>query len=435
MKKNILKLSAISLVASALLVGCGSDSSLDDSSLNTGYFIDAAVQNAHYETTSGLSGETDNYGRFKYHTGDKVKFSIGKLILGETEPSTNNKITPKTLISDNLTPNAHESQTITLMLQMLQSLDSDNNTSNGITIGERVVTELENLTVEHHIKDLNEATLLALNSALDATLDTDFDGHLDVTEAEATSHFKTSVQEYENGHKPDYNENKDKHGNSKNEHGNSKNEHGDFNLTAYSVTENLATSIKEALAYMGNEERLAYDVYNYIYDYQLNTNDTKIKTFTNIANKSEIKHIQIVKDLVSRYDINDTELSVTNINNSLVTKDSDISLVAGTYNIQKIQDLYNTLTIQGQSSKEEALKVGCIIEVVDVNDLDEYIEDANSSKNNATDVVAAFNVLRDGSYKHYWAFDKTLKEMGVTNGCYVQGDSLLTNKDGIYPQD
>jgi hypothetical protein len=60
-----------------------------------------------------------------------------------------------------------------------------------------------------------------------------------------------------------------------------------------------------------------------------------------------------------------------------------------------------------------------MVEVVDVNDLDEYITLAEEA--NATDIIDAFNVLRDGSYSHYWAFDKGLKNIGVTEGCCSLG--------------
>ena len=445
MKKNILKVSAISIAASAILVGCGSTSSSDLVDYSTGYFIDAAVQNAHYETTSGFSGDTDEFGKFKYKVGDKVKFSLGKLVLGETHPGTDGKITPKTLIADSLTPNANESATITLMLQMLQSLDSDNNTSNGITIDPAIITDLEKLSTEHHINDLNETSLLALSMTLDNELDEDYDGHLDVNETEATEHFEQSIQEFENGHIPDENtrqygkgfgggHGKPDNAGSQDEHNESEeSSHNDFNLSEYPLTSNLSDELKNSLAYMGNEERLAYDTYNYLYNYQLTTNNIEIKQFTNIANKSEIKHIGIIKDLVARYNINGADLNITDVNSSTLTMDSNITTVAGIYDIQKIQDLYNTLISLGETSNEASLKVGCMVEVTDVNDLDEYIIQAEDS--NATDVVAAFNVLRDGSYKHYWAFDKGLKNLGITNGCYYNGDNLLTNKDGVYPQD
>jgi len=104
----------------------------------------------------------------------------------------------------------------------------------------------------------------------------------------------------------------------------------------------------------------------------------------------------------------------------------------GVYDIQAIQDLYDALYALGQNSQEDALKVGCMVEVTDIDDLDKYITQAQES--NATDIEAAFNTLRNGSYNHYWAFDKALKNIGVTNGCYYEGDTLLTNKEGIYPQ-
>ena len=37
---------------------------------------------------------------------------------------------------------------------------------------------------------------------------------------------------------------------------------------------------------------------------------------------------------------------------------------------------------------------------------------------NVTDIVTMFNFLRDGSYNHYWLFDKGLKNKGVADGCY-----------------
>ena len=85
--KQRLTLVTLSLVASALLVGCGSDSSSNSETSNsssanlsttertetlTGYFIDAAVANVDYKTTSGLAGTTDKFGRFQYREGDRV---------------------------------------------------------------------------------------------------------------------------------------------------------------------------------------------------------------------------------------------------------------------------------------------------------------------------------------------------------------------------
>ena len=172
----------------------------------------------------------------------------------------------------------------------------------------------------------------------------------------------------------------------------------------------LSQELANTLSYMGNEERLAYDVYNRLYT------EFGIKQFTNIATKSEYKHITAVQELVRKYKIDDS-IAFTNVDlPTLGYMNTPIkTMQAGTYDIAKIQKLYDDLTTQGSSSEVEALKVGCIIEVVDVTDLDAYIQVAEDS--DAQDVVDVFNFLRNGSYNHYWAFDKGLKNRGVGAGC------------------
>ena len=176
----------------------------------------------------------------------------------------------------------------------------------------------------------------------------------------------------------------------------------------------LSEELVNTLSYMGNEERLAYDVYNRLYA------EWGIKTFTNIANKSEIKHIQAVQDLIQKYKLNDlnhftnVDLPALGYMNTAVE-----NMEAGTYDISKIQRLYDDLVSEGARSQIDALNVGCIVEVVDINDLDEYIHIAEAS--NASDVVDTFNFLRNGSYNHYWSFDKALKQRGVADGCCALG--------------
>ena len=175
-------------------------------------------------------------------------------------------------------------------------------------------------------------------------------------------------------------------------------------------TSALSQELANTLSYMGNEERLAYDVYNYLYA------EFGTKQFTNIATKSEYKHITAVQQLVQKYKLDDT-IAFSNVDlPSLGYINTPIeSMQAGVYDISAIQALYDDLTTQGSASETDALKVGCIIEVVDVTDLDRDIAIAESE--NATDIVTVFNFLRDGSYNHYWAFDNGLKKNGVTEGC------------------
>jgi hypothetical protein len=176
----------------------------------------------------------------------------------------------------------------------------------------------------------------------------------------------------------------------------------------------LSQELSNTLAYMGNEERLAYDVYNVLYA-QYGSNQ-----FTNIATNSEYKHITAVQALVQKYQLNDS-VSFTNVDlPALGYQNTAIEdMQAGVYDIAIIQKLYDDLVSQGSTSEIDALKVGCIIEVVDINDLN--IDIALAEKENALDIVTVFNFLRNGSYSHYWSFDDGLKSKGVADGCCSLG--------------
>ena len=209
---------------------------------------------------------------------------------------------------------------------------------------------------------------------------------------------------------------------------NSKNENSSYDSNAQ-PTSTLTQELKDAMAYMGNEERLAYDIYMNLYDFHKENNGIEIKQLYNIANKSEIKHVQMVQALVRKYNLQEEDLS--NVEQGVADNTIEFaSMPRGEYDIPKIQALYNALYAQGVDSQVDALLVGCMVEVTDINDLDHYISLAQNS--DAPDVLDVFNQLRAGSYNHYWSFDKGLKNLGFSQGCYVEGDALLgENKEGI----
>ncbi len=185
----------------------------------------------------------------------------------------------------------------------------------------------------------------------------------------------------------------------------------------------ISQELTNTLAYMGNEERLAYDVYNALYQ-QYGT-----KQFTNVATNGEYQHIGAVQQLIQKYNLDDT-LSFTNVVDPLGYLNTPIEAMdAGLYDVPEIQALYNNLMARA-TDEIEALKVGCIIEVVDVNDLTHDIALAESE--NATDIVTVFNFLRDGSYNHYWSFDKGLKNKGVAEGCCALG--VVDGVDYCHPE-
>ncbi|HHH19666.1 MAG TPA: DUF2202 domain-containing protein [Campylobacterales bacterium] len=172
----------------------------------------------------------------------------------------------------------------------------------------------------------------------------------------------------------------------------------------------LSQELKDSITYMYNEEKLAKDVYLDVYEVQ------KVQQLYNIATKSEVLHQEAVNELAKKYDLNITLYPETEA-------PYDISVEAyesGKYSVAHIQELYDMLYDKGIQSTQDALEVGCIVEVTDIDDLDTYIEQATAS--NASDVLEVFNFLRDGSYNHYWAFDKGLKNMGVSEGCCALGD-------------
>jgi len=123
MKRKVI----LSAIALAFLVGCGSSGGSSDSSSNVtlkGTFIDSPVQGLKYETSSGISGITDENGTFTYKKGDNVTFEVGNVVLGSSLG--NSIITPYDL--------ANDTNTAINIAYFLQNLDSDGNVSNGIQL-------------------------------------------------------------------------------------------------------------------------------------------------------------------------------------------------------------------------------------------------------------------------------------------------------------
>jgi hypothetical protein len=131
MRKHMIRtITAITTLAIASLVGCGGSGS-GGASTKTGYFIDSAVEGLEY-TSGSITGITGTDGSFKYEEGKPVTFKIGSMVLGSLTV-TNSKVFPVDLVSG-ATDETH--QNVSLMAQILQSLDSDGVASNGITINE-----------------------------------------------------------------------------------------------------------------------------------------------------------------------------------------------------------------------------------------------------------------------------------------------------------
>ncbi|MBF0155678.1 MAG: putative Ig domain-containing protein, partial [Magnetococcales bacterium] len=114
-----------------------------------GYFVDSAVAGITYRS-GGLTGTTDSRGGFFYRPGEKVSFSLGNLLLGETDTSTGGgqalMLTPNEISRDEA--GVADQDRVTNILRLLQTLDSDGNPDNGIVIAAGTASRADDLTVD-----------------------------------------------------------------------------------------------------------------------------------------------------------------------------------------------------------------------------------------------------------------------------------------------
>lgn len=145
----------------------------------------------------------------------------------------------------------------------------------------------------------------------------------------------------------------------------------------------LTEEEQESLVFMREEEKLARDVYQYLYELWL------APEFSNIA-VSEQRHMDSIARLLERYGITDP-----------VAED-----IPGVFTNPELQALYDELIAQGSQSLEAALEVGVFIEETDIADLQEGLETATRR-----DITNVYSNLLNGSYNHLSAFSAELAEL------------------------
>lgn len=129
-------LAALACLLVLALVGCGgggggSDTQSTTPPLQTGVFLDSAVEGLNYTCSpSGITGQTTALGEFDYYQGDNVFFSIGGISLGNA--AAKSMVTP--LDFHPRTSEEGYPQEVRNIIRLLQSLDTDDNPSNGITL-------------------------------------------------------------------------------------------------------------------------------------------------------------------------------------------------------------------------------------------------------------------------------------------------------------
>ncbi|MGY3569526.1 hypothetical protein [Vibrio paucivorans] len=196
MNKTLL---SVLLGGSVVLAGCGGDSSSSSDSsgsgssgssttAQTGQFIDAAVANINYETET-LSGVTDENGNYQYEEGETVTFSIGSVTFPPVLAS--GVVTPLDIADSNDT----EDDQVVNIIRFLQTLDTDGDPSNGITISDDVKTAAtEDIDFDVSKTDFesdSEVLAVIAQGGQESTISTLID------ESDALSHFEGSLNSFD----------------------------------------------------------------------------------------------------------------------------------------------------------------------------------------------------------------------------------------------
>jgi hypothetical protein len=153
-------------------------------------------------------------------------------------------------------------------------------------------------------------------------------------------------------------------------------------------TETLDDAEKARILFIREEEKLAYDVYQTMFDIY------GVNVFQNIPN-SELSHMEAMLTIIKKYNL--TDPMETN--------------ARGVYANPVLQSLYTQLVSQGRVSLLAAYQVGATIEDLDISDLNSSLAVTNNQ-----DVRLVYDFLNKGSRNHLRSFYKNIKNW---NGTYT----------------
>jgi hypothetical protein len=148
----------------------------------TGAFLDSFVEGLSFKTTSG-SGITNEKGEFTYQLDEIITFSLGGITFPEVVAK--DLITPLDLFS---TTDVNE-QAVVNTLRLLQSLDTDGDAENGITIADSVLMLAKSVNIDITDVDFESkvANLIENSDGLHTQL---------ISTTDAIYHFEQSLNAY-----------------------------------------------------------------------------------------------------------------------------------------------------------------------------------------------------------------------------------------------
>ena len=151
----------------------------------------------------------------------------------------------------------------------------------------------------------------------------------------------------------------------------------DFKSSIVLTDEEIAS-----LMFMVEEEKLAMDVYNYLYTLY------PVKIFEKIG-LSESKHVAAVSKLIEKFELENP-----------IEGNGPGVFVNG-----DLQQMYYDLQALGEESKIGALTAGVIIEETDIEDIQGYLDEVVQAK----PLQQVYEHLLLGSYKHLDSFNHELE--------------------------
>jgi len=148
---------------------------------------------------------------------------------------------------------------------------------------------------------------------------------------------------------------------------------------------NLTDEEVKALISISEEEKLAHDVYSFLFE------KWELPVFQNIL-QSERRHMEALKTLIS-----DLELDLPS------------EKAQGEFNNPNMQALYDHLVKKGSQSVEDALLVGATIEDLDIADLSKLLD-----KTSNPDIRFVYQNLQRASENHIRAYSANLNAYGIS---------------------
>ncbi|MBF0271515.1 MAG: DUF2202 domain-containing protein [Magnetococcales bacterium] len=139
------------------------------------------------------------------------------------------------------------------------------------------------------------------------------------------------------------------------------------------------------ILFMREEEKLARDVYQEMHRLW------GISMFVSIS-RAEQRHMDTVGQLIQRYGL----------------PDPAEQKAPGSFVDTHLSQMYQQLTQQGQRSVIEALRVGALIEELDILDLENAIKETDKP-----DIIQVYSLIHRGSFNHLRAFAHGMELQGV----------------------